>query len=90
MIGAGLFAVSDSGKNALRKGCKGRKEEVRAKRTTAFKTATGHTQIPHLDHAPQRLIQYTVTFIHWLKDHLDLERDWSVSLARLRRGYQHL
>ena len=38
----------------------------------------------------QRLTQRTVKFIRWLKNHLDLERDWDCAIARLSEIYAHL
>lgn len=40
-------------------------------------------------HATERLTQRTVKFIRWLKNHLDLERDWEQAIARLAKIYQH-
>jgi hypothetical protein len=31
-----------------------------------------------------------VKFIRWLKNHLDLERDWDRAIARLNQIYAHL
>ncbi|MFV0338942.1 MAG: hypothetical protein ACK5LK_11960, partial [Chthoniobacterales bacterium] len=67
-----------------------RKEEVQKKRVAVFKKRTGSTKIPHLNHAPKRLSQRTVKFIRWLKNYLDLERDWNDAIAQLRSIYQHL
>jgi hypothetical protein len=38
----------------------------------------------------QRFTQRTVKFIRWLKNHLDLERDWDTAIARLNQIYQRL
>lgn len=38
----------------------------------------------------QRLTQRTVKFIRWLKSHLDLQRDWDDSIARLAKIYSRL
>ena len=35
----------------------------------------------------ERLTQRTVKFIRWLKNHLDLERDWNQAMARLTEVY---
>ena len=40
--------------------------------------------------AVQRLTQRTVKFIRWLKNHLDLERDWDAATARLARIYSRM
>lgn len=41
-------------------------------------------------HAIERLTQRTVKFIRWLRNHLDLERDWSQAMTRLTEVYAHL
>ena len=43
-----------------------------------------------IEHAIERLSQRTVKFIRWLKNHLDLERDWSQAMARLADVYADL
>jgi len=35
----------------------------------------------------ERLTQRTVKFIRWLKNHLELERDWNQAMARLSEIY---
>lgn len=37
--------------------------------------------------AVQRLTQRTVRFIRWLRNHLDLQRDWDSAIAKLARAY---
>ena len=37
--------------------------------------------------AVQRLTQRTVKFIRWLRNHLDLQRDWDHAIAKLARIY---
>jgi len=37
--------------------------------------------------ACQRLTQRTVRFIRWLKNHLDLQRDWGEAIAKLDHAY---
>ena len=32
----------------------------------------------------------TVKVVRWLRNHLDLERDWQAAIARLSQIYQHL
>ena len=49
----------------------------------------GEEKIAHLHHAAQRLTQRTVKFIRWLKNHLDLERDWDAAMAKLASIYRH-
>ena len=41
-------------------------------------------------HVPQRLSQRTVKFIRWLKNHLDLQRDWDDAIAKLDHIYSRL
>ena len=36
-----------------------------------------------------RLSRRTVKFIRWLKNHLDLERDWDEAMAKLSKVYEH-
>jgi hypothetical protein len=43
-----------------------------------------------VQHTAERLTQRTVKFIRWLKNHLDLERDWSQAIARLTETHTHL
>lgn len=40
--------------------------------------------------AVQRLTQRTVKFIRWLKNHLDLQRDWHAAIARLAQIYSRM
>jgi hypothetical protein len=37
--------------------------------------------------AVQRLTQRTVRFIRWLRNHLDLQRDWDRAIAKLAKAY---
>jgi hypothetical protein len=37
-----------------------------------------------------RLTQRTVKFIRWLKNHIDLERDWDDAIARLAKTYSRM
>lgn len=66
-----------------------RKKKVREKRIEAVRAQTNGGIIPHINHAAERLTQRTVKFIRWLKNHLDLERDWDEAMAKLSRIYQH-
>jgi len=38
----------------------------------------------------ERLTQRTVKFIRWLKNHLDLQRDWDDAIARLTQIYSRM
>lgn len=40
-------------------------------------------------HAFARFTQRSVKFIRWLKNHLDLQRDWDQAIARLARVYSY-
>ena len=40
-----------------------------------------------IEQAIERLTQRTVKFIRWLKNHLELERDWNQAVARLTEVY---
>jgi hypothetical protein len=44
----------------------------------------------HIHQALVRLTQRTVKFIRWLKNHLDLQRDWPAAIARLVEVYARL
>jgi hypothetical protein len=55
-----------------------RREKRQAEKPTPFPAA-------HL--AIQRLTQRTVRFIRWLRNHLDLQRDWDHAIAKLARSY---
>lgn len=66
-----------------------RKAKTRAA-NDAFKPGSSHTDTRPIQHAIERLTQRTVKFIRWLKNHLDLERDWDRAIARLNEVYTHL
>ena len=66
-----------------------RKNEIRENRITAQKMRAGTDVMPHINHAAEWLTQRTVKFIRWLKNQLNLERDWDDAIAKLRRIYQH-
>jgi len=66
-----------------------RKKEVREGRLAEREKKVHGGIIPHIDHATERLTQRTVKFIRWLKNHLDLDRDWDEAMAKLSRIYQH-
>lgn len=66
-----------------------RRKARREQREKEQKEKRGGEPIPHLHHAAQRLTQRTVKFIRWLKNHLDLERDWDAAMARLAFIYRH-
>jgi len=62
-------------------------------------TRTANATVPPKSPSPEnraihstteRLTQRTVKFIRWLKNHLDLERDWDRAIARLNQIYTHL
>ena len=36
------------------------------------------------------ILSVTLNFIRWLKNHLDMERDWDASMAKLTLIYRHL
>ncbi len=59
-----------------------RRKERRDIREKKQKDKGGEEQIAHLHHASQRLTQRTVKFIRWLKNHLDIERDWGRSYGQ--------
>jgi hypothetical protein len=40
--------------------------------------------------AVHRLSQRTVKFIRWLKNHIDLERDWYDAITRLAKIYSRM
>jgi hypothetical protein len=67
-----------------------RKTGIRESRVNGQKRRAGSGVIPHILHAADRLTQRTVKFIRWLKNHLDLERDWDDAIAKPSRIYQHL
>jgi hypothetical protein len=66
-----------------------RKAKTRAANDAARPSSSGKDSRP-IQHAIERLTQRTVKFIRWLKNHLDLERDWDRSIARLNQIYAHL
>jgi hypothetical protein len=66
-----------------------RKNEVREDRLVEMKKRTESGIIPYINHAMERLTQRTVKFIRWLKNHLDLERDWDAAIAKLSQIYLH-
>jgi hypothetical protein len=66
-----------------------RKAKTRAA-SAASKPSSSRTETRPIHHAADRLTQRTVKFIRWLKNHLDLERDWGQAIARLNEVYTHL
>lgn len=66
-----------------------RKAKIRSTNATA-KTSSSNAEAFTVQHAVERLTQRTVKFIRWLKNHLDLERDWDRAIARLNEVYTHL
>lgn len=66
-----------------------RKAKTRAA-SAATKPISSRTESRPIHHATERLTQRTVKFIRWLKSHLDLERDWAQTIARLNEVYSHL
>ena len=67
-----------------------RKKKIREGRVAEHRKKTNRGGlIPHINHAVERLTQRTVKFIRWLKNHLDLERDWDAAMAKLSQIYQH-
>lgn len=66
-----------------------RKTKTRAA-SAAAKPSSSRTETCPVHHASERLTQRTVKFIRWLKNHLDLERDWGQAIARLNEVYAHL
>jgi len=59
-----------------------RRAKTRADRTNT-KPKFNLIEIKIVEHATKRLTQCPVKFIRWLKNRLDLERDWSQAMARL-------
>ncbi|MCU0750077.1 MAG: hypothetical protein MUF13_11090, partial [Akkermansiaceae bacterium] len=51
--------------------------------TAAAKPTSSCPDARPIHFAAERLTQRTVKFIRWLKNHLDLERDWDRAIARL-------
>jgi hypothetical protein len=67
------------------------KRKARTSATTAAaKPSSSCPDARPIHYAAERLTQRTVKFIRWLKNHLDLERDWSQAIARLNQVYAHL
>ena len=67
------------------------KRKAKTRSTNAAVTPNSSTAKPiTAQHAVERLTQRTVKFIRWLKNHLDLERDWDRAIARLNEVYSHL
>ena len=66
-----------------------RRKARREQREKEQKEKRGDEPIAHLHHATERLTQRTVKFIRWLKNHLDIERDWDAAMARLAFIYRH-
>jgi hypothetical protein len=66
-----------------------RKDKGRERRIECQEKAGGGP-IAHMAHAADRLTVRTVKFVRWLRNHLDLERDWEAAVARLSQIYQHL
>lgn len=66
-----------------------RKAKTRAANDAA-KPSSSHPYARPIHHAIERLSQRTVKFIRWLKNHLDLQRDWDRAIARLNEVYTHL
>lgn len=65
----------------------------KAKTSATSAAATPSSSRPEngpIHSAAERLTQRTVKFIRWLKNHLDLERDWDHAIARLTQVYAHL
>lgn len=67
-----------------------RRKKRRDAREQKEKEKGGKKRIAHLNHAADRLTQRTKKFIRWLKNHLDIERDWDASMARLTEIYARL
>lgn len=66
-----------------------RKAKTLAARAAA-KPISSRTENRPILHAAEWLTQRTVKFIRGLKSHLDLERDWAQTIARLNEVYSHL
>ncbi len=66
-----------------------RREKIRDARGDDLRKKRASGIIPHIGHAVGRLSQRTVKFIRWLKNHLDLERDWDEAMAKLSKVYEH-
>jgi hypothetical protein len=58
--------------------------------TAAAKPSSSCPDAHPIHFAAERLTHRTVKFIRWLKNHLDLERDWSQAIARLNQVYNRL
>ena len=66
-----------------------RKAKTRAAGNAATPSSSRAENRP-INPPAERLTQRTVKFIRWLKNHLDLERDWDHAIARLTQVYAHL
>jgi hypothetical protein len=66
-----------------------RRSKPRNPSTTTI-PSVGNLKSGVIVHAIERLTQRTVKFIRWLRNHLDLERDWSQAMTRLSQVYAHL
>lgn len=66
--------------------CCGLRSEAEFKRREK-RQAEKSTPLPAACLAIQRLTQRTVRFIRWLRNHLDLQRDWDHAIAKLARIY---
>jgi len=66
-----------------------RRAETRSDRAVS-KPKSDRIEIEIIEHAIERLTRRTVKFIRRLKNHLDLERDWSRAIARLTEVYARL
>lgn len=66
-----------------------RKARVRTKQNPAH-PGPKRSSPGHIHQAFERLTQRTVKFIRWLKNHLDLQRDWPAAIARLIEIYARL
>ena len=53
----------------------------------AAKSKSDHPSTDIIKQAIERLTQRIVKFIRWLKNHLDLERDWNQAMACLTEIY---
>jgi len=66
-----------------------KRRKARCEKREKEQEQKGGEKIAHLHHAAHRLTQRTVKFIRWLKNHLDLERDWDAAMAKLVSIYRH-
>ena len=73
----------------IENGAELKRRKARCEKREKEQEQKGGEKIAHLHHAAQRLTQRTVKFIRWLKNHLDLERDWDAAMARLASIYRH-